>query len=118
MATFVAAIDQTLIATSIPSITKDLNSSSGFAWIGGAFMLANAIAAPIWTKLSDIWGRKAILLTALASFLVASIVCATAKSMNVLILGRTLQGTARGGMGSIVMVTLSDIFSQRYVFHP
>lgn len=113
MATFVAALDQTLIATSIPSITKDLKSSTGFAWIAGAFMLANAVAAPIWTKLSDIWGRKSILLISLTWFLVSSIICATARSMNVLIAGRALQGAAKGGMGNMVVVTLSDIFSLR-----
>ncbi|KAF2099034.1 putative MFS transporter [Rhizodiscina lignyota] len=110
---FVAALDQTIIATAIPTISNQLHGSSGFVWIGGAYLLANAAAAPIWAKLSDIWGRKPILLLVVAWFFGSSIICATAKSMNVLIIGRAFQGTAGGGLIQLVNITLSDLFSMR-----
>ena len=64
---FIAALDQTIIATAIPTITSSLNSASGYTWIGGAYLIANAAAGPIWTKLSDIWGRKPLLLGSVVS---------------------------------------------------
>lgn len=111
---FIAALDQTIVATSIPSISDSLHGSSGFIWIGGAYLMANAAGAPIWVKLSDIWGRKPVLLTAVAWFSFSSIVCATAKTMDALIVGRAFQGTAGGGLMTLVNVTISDIFSLRY----
>ena len=108
-----AALDQTIVATSVPTISNQLHSSSGFVWIGGAYLLANAVAAPIWTKLSDIWGRKHMLLLALAWFFASSIACATAKTMNAFIIGRAFQGTAGGGLINLVNVILSDLFSMR-----
>ena len=103
------------MATAVPTISNELHSSSGFVWIGGAYLLANATAAPIWTKLSDIWGRKPVLLIIVAWFFGSSIVCATAKSMNVLIIGRAFQGTAGGGLINLVNIVLSDLFSMRLV---
>jgi hypothetical protein len=85
---FIAALDQTIIATAIPTITTSLNSASGYTWIGGAYLIANAAAGPIWTKLSDIWGRKPLLLVSVAWFFGASVVCARAGSMKILIVGR------------------------------
>jgi MFS family permease len=110
---FIAALDQTIIATAVPTISAALNSSSGFVWIGGAYMLANASAGTIWAKLSDIWGRKPILLILVVWFAVSSVVCATAKDMTSLIVGRAFQGTAGGGLIQLVNITLSDIFSVR-----
>lgn len=110
---FTAALDQTVVATAIPTISNQLQGSSGFVWIGGAYLLANAAGAPIWARLSDIWGRKPILLLVVAWFFASSVVCATAKTMNTLIIGRAFQGTAGGGMIQLVNITLSDIFSMR-----
>jgi len=109
----VAALNQTIVATAIPTICNELKSSSGYAWISAAYLLSNAIAAPIWSKTSDIWGRKLILLTAVALYFCASIVCACSQSMKMLIVGRTLQGTAGGGLIQIVYATISDIYSMR-----
>ncbi|CAI6341879.1 unnamed protein product [Periconia digitata] len=110
---FVAALDATIIATAAPTISTSLNSAAGYTWIGAAFLLANAAGGPIWAKLSDIWGRKPILLAALALFFISSAVCATAKSMTVLIVGRSLQGAASGGLILLVHVCISDLFSLR-----
>ncbi|CZR68443.1 related to MFS transporter [Phialocephala subalpina] len=112
-AVFVAALNQTIVATAIPTICNELKSSSGYAWISAAYLLSNAIAAPIWSKTSDIWGRKLILLSAVALYFCASIVCACSQSMKMLIVGRTFQGTAGGGLIQIVYATISDIYSMR-----
>ncbi|KAF2731535.1 MFS transporter-like protein [Polyplosphaeria fusca] len=110
---FVAALDATIVATAAPTITNDLGSAAGYTWIGGAFLLANAAAGPIWAKLSDIWGRKIIVLTALALFFVSSAVCASAKVIEALIVGRAFQGAAGGGLILLVHVCISDLFSMR-----
>ena len=108
-----AALDQTINATAIPSIAASLHSAAGYTWIGGAYLLANAASSPIWGKLSDIWGRKPILLISLALFAGSSVMCAAATSMAMLIAGRAIQGTAGGGLIQLVNITISDLFSVR-----
>ncbi|KAF7122213.1 hypothetical protein CNMCM5793_000170 [Aspergillus hiratsukae] len=111
---FVAALDQTIMATAIPTIAAKLHSAAGYTWIGGAYLLANAAGACIWAKLSDIWGRKPILLLAVAWFFGSSIICATAVDMLMLIAGRALQGVAGGGLLQLVTIVISDLFSVRH----
>lgn len=110
---FLAALNQTVVGTAIPTISTDLESASGYAWIGAAYLLANAVAAPIWSKLSDIWGRKGILLTAVTLYFAFSAMCAVSKTMEMLIIGRSLQGAAGGGLIQIVYAIISDMFSMR-----
>lgn len=92
-------------------MVSELNSASGYTWIGGAYLLASSAASPIWAKLSDIWGRKPIHLTAVVVFAVGSIICATASSMRSLIAGRAVQGSAAGALIQLSTITLSDLFS-------
>ena len=94
-------------------MSHDLHSAAGYTWIGGAFLLGNAASGPIWAKLSDIFGRKLIMLLALAVFFASSAVCASAKTMEALIIGRAFQGAAGGGLILLVHVCISDMFSLR-----
>ncbi|EXJ79364.1 hypothetical protein A1O3_08866 [Capronia epimyces CBS 606.96] len=110
---FIAALDATIVATAVPKITAELHSAAGYIWIGGAYLIANAAAAPIWVKFSDIWGRKPILLAAVVVFFASSIVCAAAVDMQMLIVGRSIQGAAGGGLICMVNVAISDLFSVR-----
>lgn len=110
---FIAALDSTIVATAIPTISADLHSAAGYLWIGSAYLLANAAGSPLWAKLSDIWGRKPILLAAVTFFAASSVICALAKNMTMLIVGRALQGTAGGGLLQLVNIVISDIFSMR-----
>ena len=110
---FVAALDVTIVSTAAPTISKDLNSAAGYTWIGGAFLLANAASGVIWAKLSDIWGRKIIVLMALVWFFASSAVCASAQTMEALIIGRAFQGAASGGLILLVHICISDLFSLR-----
>ncbi|KAL2825752.1 major facilitator superfamily domain-containing protein [Aspergillus cavernicola] len=113
LALFITALDQTITATSIPSISSSLNSATGYTWIGASYLLASAASGPIWARLSDIWGRKPALLGAVTVFGVASILAATSTSMRMLIASRALQGMAGGGLGQLVIITISDLFSIR-----
>ncbi|KAL6885757.1 major facilitator superfamily domain-containing protein [Trichoderma evansii] len=110
---FIAALDQTIIAISIPTICADLHSASGYVWVGGAYLIANAASGPIWAKCSDIWGRKPMLLIAVGVFAAASILAALSTNMPMLIAARALQGTAGGGLMQLVTITISDLFSVR-----
>ncbi|PQE25818.1 MFS transporter protein [Rutstroemia sp. NJR-2017a BBW] len=112
-AIFLAALNQTTVATTIPTISNDLKSASGYAWITAAYSVASGVAGPIWSKFSDIWGRKVILLTAVGLYFCFSIICATSQTMQMLIVGRSLQGAAGGALMQVVYATISDIFSMR-----
>ncbi|KAF2158265.1 MFS general substrate transporter [Myriangium duriaei CBS 260.36] len=110
---FISALNATIVATAIPTISNDLKSASGYAWIGGAYILANTTSAPIWVKLSDIFGRKSILLSAVGLYFAATILCAVSISMKMLIASRALQGIAGGGLIQLVFVIVSDLYSLR-----
>ncbi|KAH8705495.1 putative MFS transporter [Talaromyces proteolyticus] len=111
---FIAALDQTIVSTIIPTIVSELHAPSGYVWVGGAYLLANAAAGNIWANLSDIWGRKPILLATAALFFGASIICAKSTDMTMMIVGRALQGVGGGGLLQLVIITISDLFSVRH----
>ncbi|KAE9366564.1 MFS multidrug transporter-like protein [Stipitochalara longipes BDJ] len=113
LALFLSALDTTIISQSIPTICTDLRSASGYVWVGGAYLLAKAATGPIWAKISDIWGRKLVLLTAVSLFAAASILAALSINMPMLIAGRALQGVAGGGLVQLSIITISDLFSVR-----
>lgn len=110
---FIGALDATIVSTALPVITSHLHSAAGYAWIGGAYILALAATAPIWAGLSDIWGRKAILLLAIALFFCSSIACGASVSMPMLIASRAVQGSAGGGLVLLVNIVISDMFDLR-----
>lgn len=110
---FTVALNQTIVATAVPAISRDLHSASGYSWVGSAYLLANAAACTLWTRASDIWGRKAILLITVGLFFVASILAAVSKNMTMLIAARALQGAGGGGITQMVIITISDLFSLR-----
>lgn len=112
-AVFLAALDVTITTVAIPTISTDFNSAAGYTWIGSAYLLANAAAAPSWGKISDIFGRKPVLLTAVGIFWVGSLLCGVSVNMGMLILGRAVQGIGGGGSLILVNICISDMFSVR-----
>ncbi|KAL4937782.1 hypothetical protein BDV06DRAFT_67148 [Aspergillus oleicola] len=110
---FITALDQTIVATSIPSISSSLHSAAGYTWIGSAYLLSTAASGPIWVRSSDIFGRKPALLGSVTVFALGSVVAATATTMRALIAARALQGLGAGGVNQLVYVTISDLFSMR-----
>lgn len=112
-AVFLAALDVTITTVAIPTISADFHSNAGYTWIGSAYLLANAAAAPSWGKMSDIFGRKPVLLSAVGVFWIGSLICGFSVSMGMLIVGRAVQGIGGGGTLILVNICISDMFSVR-----
>jgi MFS family permease len=109
-----ASIDSVIVAVCLSSISKDLNTTSVASfWVGTSFLLAQTITIPIYGTLSEIFGRKWAVLTAMAIFLLASILCATGTSVTWLVAARSLQGMGAGGTLSMVQIITSDITTMR-----
>ena len=106
---------QTIISTALPTIAAGFDASeSGYSWIASSYLLANAACIPLWGKISDIWGRKPIILLANVFFLVGSLICALANNMAMIIAGRAIQGVGGGGIIILANISVSDLFSMRY----
>lgn len=100
----------------MPTIANRFNASQAeYTWIGSAYLLAAAAATPVWGNLSDIWGRKPILLLANLIFFVGSLVAAVSVSIDMLLIGRAIQGIGGGGLLILANICISDLFSMRYV---
>jgi MFS family permease len=113
---FLVALDTVLIPTALPTIARSFHiHDSLYAWIGSAYLLANAASGPFWGKLSDIFGRKPVILAADLIFLIGSVVCAVSTDATMLIAGRVIQGFGGGGVVVLVHVCVSDLFPIRYV---
>ncbi|KAI1625273.1 major facilitator superfamily domain-containing protein [Exophiala viscosa] len=110
---FIIALNTTIVATAIPTICSELHAASGYSWIGASYVIATTAVVSIWAKLSDIWGRKPLLLIAVALYFASSILCAVSTNMGMLIIGRTLQGVSGGGLGPLINIVISDFFSLR-----
>lgn len=94
LAVFLAALDQIIVATALPAIARNLEaSSSSYAWIASAYLIAVASSIPLWGRLSDIFGRKPSIFSANLIFMVGSVISAVAQSLTTLIAGRAVQGT-------------------------
>ena len=105
------AIDATILATAVPSVVNDLGGFSQFPWLFSVFLLAQAVTVPIFAKLSDSYGRKPVIVTGIAVFLVASVLCGFAWSMPALIAFRALQGLGAGAVQPTCMTIIGDIYS-------
>jgi EmrB/QacA subfamily drug resistance transporter len=110
---FLAAIDQTVVIPAVPAIAADLNGFSHLAWIVSAYLLTSTAATPIYGKLSDIYGRRKLLLLGLAIFAVASGLCAMAGSLPQLVIARALQGIGGAGLMAMAQAAIADVVSPR-----
>jgi multidrug resistance protein len=111
LSTGLVAIDSTVLATAIPSIVDDLGGFHQFPWLFSAYLLGQAVTTPIYAKLSDVFGRKPILLLGIAVFLLGSILCATAWNMLALIVFRAVQGLGAGAVQPTAMTIVGDIYT-------
>ena len=111
LATGLVAIDATLVATAVPSIVADIGGFSSFPWLFSAYLLAQAVSVPIYGKLSDMVGRKPIILAGIGLFLLGSILCGVAWSMPALIAFRALQGLGAGAVLPVSITIAGDIYS-------
>jgi EmrB/QacA subfamily drug resistance transporter len=108
-----AVLDQTILATALPTIAGDLGRLSDLSWVVTAYVVAATASTPLWGKLGDRHGRKRLLEIALASFVTASALCGVAQTMTELILVRAVQGVAAGGLMTLAMAAVGDLVAPR-----
>ncbi|KAJ7087714.1 MFS general substrate transporter [Mycena crocata] len=109
---FLASLDNTIVTTALPTITAELHgTASDYSWTGVSYMLCSGAFIPLWGKLSDVIGRKAVLYPCIVLFLLGSGLCGAATSMPFLIACRAVQGLGGGGTIVMVQIVLSDIVS-------
>lgn len=109
-AIFLAALDQTIVATAAPKIVSDLHDFEAIAWIFSSYMLASTVMIPIYGKLSDIYGRRTFYLGGIIVFLIGSILCGVAFSMPWLIAARAVQGLGAGAIMVESFTIIGDLF--------
>jgi EmrB/QacA subfamily drug resistance transporter len=110
---FLAALDQTIVATALPTIGRQFQDVTNLSWVITAYLLASTAVAPVFGSLSDIYGRRIMVIAALSLFVVGSVLCAVAPSMPILILARGLQGLGGGGILPVVQTIISDVVTPR-----
>ncbi|KAE8149910.1 major facilitator superfamily domain-containing protein [Aspergillus avenaceus] len=114
LSTFIAALEQTIISTAAESISRSLNTTQlEFTWIGTAYLLPAAASTPPWGKLSDIFGRKPVLMISIIVFFIGSLIGALATNIDMLIAGRVIQGVGGGGILGLSATVIGDVFSPR-----
>jgi EmrB/QacA subfamily drug resistance transporter len=110
---FLSALDQTVVGTALPKIVTDLHGNELYTWVVTAYLLTSTITVPIYGKLSDIFGRKVMLLTGITIFLAGSWLAGLSQDMNQLILFRGLQGLGAGALFPISLAIIGDLFTPR-----
>jgi EmrB/QacA subfamily drug resistance transporter len=113
LATFMASVEATIIATAMPTIVGDLGGLRLFSWVFGAYFLTQGVTIPIYGRLADLFGRKVLLVVAIAIFLTGSVLCGFAHDMVALIAFRALQGIGAGGVQPIATTIVGDLFPGR-----
>ena len=108
-----AVLDQTILSTALPTIAADLGSLSDLSWVVTAYVVAAASTTPLWGKLGDRYGRKALLEIALAGFVATSALCGLARDIDALVVVRAAQGVAAGGLMTLAMASVGDLVSPR-----
>jgi EmrB/QacA subfamily drug resistance transporter len=113
LAMLLAALDQTIVSTALPRIASELHGLSKYSWVATAYLLTSAVATPLYGKISDMFGRKKIFQIAISIFLIGSMLCGAAQSMNQLIVFRGLQGLGAGGLMVLAMAIVGDLVPPR-----
>ncbi|MFC5143950.1 MDR family MFS transporter [Streptomyces aureoversilis] len=108
-----AALDQTIVSTALPTIVSDLGGLEHLSWVVTAYMLASTAATPLWGKLGDQYGRKKLFQTAIVIFLLGSVLCGIAQNMGELIAFRAVQGLGGGGLMVLSMAIVGDLVPPR-----
>jgi EmrB/QacA subfamily drug resistance transporter len=113
LAMFLAALNQTIVATALPTIGRDFRDFELLPWVVTAYLLTSTVVSPLYGKLSDIYGRRAMMLASIVIFIAGSAACAVAPDMITLILARGLQGIGGGGMLPLAQTILGDAVAPR-----
>lgn len=110
LALAMAALEATVVATAMPTVIGDLGGINHYAWVANAYLLTSSVTVPIYGKLADMVGRKPIFLFGIAMFLLGSAASGAARSMEMLIAARALQGLGAGSMQPMALTIVGDIF--------
>jgi EmrB/QacA subfamily drug resistance transporter len=113
LAMFLSALEQTIVAPALPTIGVHLGDIENLSWVVTAYLLSATAVTPLFGKLSDIYGRRTILLTGVTIFIIGSVACALAPTMWTLIAARALQGIGGGGILPIAQTIIADLVSPR-----
>jgi EmrB/QacA subfamily drug resistance transporter len=113
LAMLLAALDQTIVSTALPTIVNDLGGLSHLSWVITAYMLASTATTQVWGKLGDQYGRKYLFLTAIVIFLVGSVLCGQSRNMGMLIAFRAVQGAGGGGLMVLTQAIIGDVVPAR-----
>ncbi len=111
LALFLFALDQTVVGTALPVIVTDLNGNELYTWAITAYLLTSTISGPIYGKLSDLFGRRPILLFAVSLFLIASVLCSLSQEMWQFVLFRGLQGLGGGAFFPVALAVMADLYT-------
>ncbi|RFU69894.1 MDR family MFS transporter [Bacillus sp. V59.32b] len=112
LAMFMGAIEGTIVATAMPAIVSELGGFSLYSWVFSGYLLMNAVTVLIYGKLSDIFGRKPILIIGIIIFLIGSLLCGFAETMNELIIYRFIQGFGAGAIAPVATTIVGDIYEK------
>jgi MFS family permease len=113
LALLIASLDQTIVATALPTIVSDLGGLNQLSWVVTGYLLASTVSTPLWGKLSDLYGRKRFFHTSIVLFLIGSALCGLSQNMAELILFRALQGLGGGGLIVLSQAIIGDVVSPR-----
>ncbi|MGH9806406.1 MAG: MFS transporter, partial [Terriglobia bacterium] len=113
LAMFLASLDQTVVATSLSAMAQDLNGWTLMSWVVSAYLVASTVTTPLYGRLSDLYGRRPVLLAAILLFVAASVLCALSQSMLQLIGARALQGVGGGGLRAVSQAAVADAVPPR-----
>lgn len=113
LAMLLGAMDQTIVAPALPTIGRDFSNFEYLSWVVTAYLVSATAVTPLYGKLSDIYGRRAMLLVAVTVFIVASVLCAVAQNMTMLVVGRFLQGLGGGGLIALPQTIVGDMVPPR-----
>jgi EmrB/QacA subfamily drug resistance transporter len=113
LALFLAALDQTIVSTALPTIVSDLGGLEQLAWVVTSYLLASTVVTPIYGKLGDLYGRKGVLQWAVVIFLAGSALCGLSRNMGQLVAFRALQGVGAGGLMVTILAVIGDIVPPR-----
>ncbi|MEA2972804.1 MAG: hypothetical protein QOG82_1262 [Actinomycetota bacterium] len=108
-----AALDQTIVSTALPTITGELGGLNHLSWVVTSYLLASTVSTPLYGKLGDLYGRKRLFQISILVFLVGSVLCGVAQSMGQLIAFRALQGIGGGGLMVLAQAIIADVVSPR-----
>jgi EmrB/QacA subfamily drug resistance transporter len=113
LATLLAALDQTIVATALPRIVGDLGGFERLSWVVTAYLIASTVTIPLYGKLSDLYGRRRLMAVSVSVFVLGSLLCGIAQTMDQLVVARALQGIGAGGLIPLSQAAIADLFPPR-----